>query len=199
MPFVGLAPFTDSRTLFANLGDGTYQHSGILAIRQALAATRAHHLQAAVQRRGGDDRRPAGRGRADRAEHRRAARRRGREAHRHRGGRGRPAAARARPAARAPRGIRATNWTPCSARCATIEGVVGADLRPGLRHRKAPPPQARIDGASRRGTSSSTRRFARTAAIARRNRVVSRSSRWRPRSAASAASIRRAATSICPA
>ena len=38
VPFVGLAPFTDTTHTFANLGDGTYQHSGILAIRQALAA-----------------------------------------------------------------------------------------------------------------------------------------------------------------
>jgi indolepyruvate ferredoxin oxidoreductase len=38
VPFVGLASFTDTPHTFANLGDGTYQHSGILAIRQALAA-----------------------------------------------------------------------------------------------------------------------------------------------------------------
>ncbi len=38
VPFVGLAPFTDLPHSFANLGDGTYQHSGILAIRQAIAA-----------------------------------------------------------------------------------------------------------------------------------------------------------------
>jgi indolepyruvate ferredoxin oxidoreductase len=36
--WVGLAPFVDTPHLFANMGDGTYQHSGILAIRQALAA-----------------------------------------------------------------------------------------------------------------------------------------------------------------
>jgi len=38
IPFVGMAPFTEMPHTFANLGDGTYQHSGILAIRQALAA-----------------------------------------------------------------------------------------------------------------------------------------------------------------
>ena len=36
--WVGLAPFTDIPHLFANIGDGTYTHSGILAIRQAIAA-----------------------------------------------------------------------------------------------------------------------------------------------------------------
>ena len=38
IPFVGMAPFTGTQHTFANLGDGTYQHSGILAIRQAIAA-----------------------------------------------------------------------------------------------------------------------------------------------------------------
>jgi indolepyruvate ferredoxin oxidoreductase len=37
-PFVGMAAFTDTPHLFANMGDGTYTHSGIMAIRQAVAA-----------------------------------------------------------------------------------------------------------------------------------------------------------------
>ncbi len=37
-PFVGMAPFTDTPHVFANMGDGTYTHSGIMAIRQAAAA-----------------------------------------------------------------------------------------------------------------------------------------------------------------
>ena len=36
--WVGQAPFTTDNHVFANLGDGTYFHSGILAIRQAIAA-----------------------------------------------------------------------------------------------------------------------------------------------------------------
>ncbi len=36
--WVGQAPFSKAKHVFANLGDGTYEHSGILAIRQAVAA-----------------------------------------------------------------------------------------------------------------------------------------------------------------
>jgi len=37
-PWVGQAPFTQRPHMFANLGDGTYYHSGFLAVRQAIAA-----------------------------------------------------------------------------------------------------------------------------------------------------------------
>ena len=36
--WVGQAPFTGEEHIFSNLGDGTYFHSGILAIRQSIAA-----------------------------------------------------------------------------------------------------------------------------------------------------------------
>ncbi|MGV0035429.1 MAG: indolepyruvate ferredoxin oxidoreductase family protein [Candidatus Azotimanducaceae bacterium WSBS_2022_MAG_OTU7] len=36
--WVGQAPFTETKHVFQNLGDGTYFHSGLLAIRQAIAS-----------------------------------------------------------------------------------------------------------------------------------------------------------------
>ena len=38
VPWVGQQPFSNERHVFANLGDGTYFHSGLLAIRQSIAA-----------------------------------------------------------------------------------------------------------------------------------------------------------------
>jgi indolepyruvate ferredoxin oxidoreductase len=38
VPWVGQQPFSNEQHVFANLGDGTYFHSGLLAIRQSVAA-----------------------------------------------------------------------------------------------------------------------------------------------------------------
>ncbi|MEO7744342.1 MAG: indolepyruvate ferredoxin oxidoreductase family protein [Usitatibacter sp.] len=38
VPWVGIQPFTEMKHVFANLGDGTYFHSGLLAVRAAAAA-----------------------------------------------------------------------------------------------------------------------------------------------------------------
>jgi indolepyruvate ferredoxin oxidoreductase len=38
VPWVGQQPFTTDTHIFANLGDGTYFHSGLLAVRQSIAA-----------------------------------------------------------------------------------------------------------------------------------------------------------------
>ncbi|MCG8694124.1 MAG: indolepyruvate ferredoxin oxidoreductase family protein [Minwuiales bacterium] len=38
VPWIGQAPFTEEKHVFANLGDGTYYHSGTLAVRACVAA-----------------------------------------------------------------------------------------------------------------------------------------------------------------
>ncbi len=38
VPWTGCAPFTEEKHVFANLGDGTYHHSGLLAIRAAISS-----------------------------------------------------------------------------------------------------------------------------------------------------------------
>ena len=38
VPWVGQQPFSNDQHIFANIGDGTYFHSGMLAIRQSIAA-----------------------------------------------------------------------------------------------------------------------------------------------------------------
>ncbi len=38
VPWVGQQPFSNDQHMFANIGDGTYFHSGLLAVRQSIAA-----------------------------------------------------------------------------------------------------------------------------------------------------------------
>ena len=194
VPWVGQAPFSHRPHMFANLGDGTYYHSGSLAIRQSIAAERQHHLQDPLQRRGRDDRRPADRWHASTvaADH---------------------------PRARGRRRASASSWSPTSpgssARTTAlapgvtvrhrddldtvqrelreVDWLHGHRVRPDLRHREA--------ARRKRGTmpdppggSSSTSWCAKAAAIAPCRATACAWSRSRPSSAASAASTRIRAT-----
>ena len=117
--WVGLAPFTDMPHLFANIGDGTYTHSGILAIRQAVAAkariTYKILFNDAVAMTGGQ---PA-EGGFTVADIAAQIARRGRAAHRHRRRRGATACRPPSPCRTARRATPAPSSTRCSATCAT--------------------------------------------------------------------------------
>jgi indolepyruvate ferredoxin oxidoreductase len=129
-----------TKHVFQNIGDGTYFHSGLLAIRAAVAAgvniTYKILYNDAVAMTGGQ---PVDGELTVPQIARRC--RRGREAHR---------VVTDEPTSTAPdagfapasTSTTATSSTPCSASCAR-SGRHGADLRPDLRRREAPPPQAR--------------------------------------------------------
>ena len=139
--WIGEAPFSKRGHVFQNLGDGTYNHSGVLALRWSIATktnvTYKILFNDAVAMTGGQPhegnltvdmiaRQVRGRRRrAHRARHRRAGQI--------------PKESARRPASTS---ITATTRRG-AARAARDPGRHGADLRPDLRRRKAPPPQAR--------------------------------------------------------
>ena len=52
--WLGLAEHSGTKHIFANLGDGTYYHSGLLAIRAAVAADQLHLPPSPLPKKGGD-------------------------------------------------------------------------------------------------------------------------------------------------
>ncbi len=198
VPWIGQAPFTETPHVFANLGDGTYTHSGVLAIRAAVAAkvniTYKLLFNDAVAMTGGQPidggltvprltRQLAAEGVApivvvtD-------------EPDKYASG----------AAFAAGVSVRHRDDLDASAARAARDARRHRDrLRPDLRRRKAPPPQARPlsrPGQARLHQRSGVRGLRR---LLERPRTACRWCRSRPSSAASARSISRAATRTIPA
>ncbi len=146
----------------------------------------ANHLQAALQRCGRHDRRPAPRARLrGRTDHPPAGGG-GRHQHRRRRGRARALPPRHRPCPRR-RGPTARRDGPVQRALRKDRRRHRADLRPDLRHREAPPAQARNygpDPPTRVHQPPGLRGLRRLL----QSPTASRSSRWKPSSGASAGS-----------
>jgi indolepyruvate ferredoxin oxidoreductase len=148
VPWVGQQPFSTDQHMFANLGDGTYFHSGLLAVRQSIAAgvniTYKILYNDAVAMTGGQQvgERPEGHSVVQIAQSMRAE---GAvkitmvtdEPEKYEGVKGLPEGMAMQHRDDAGRG---------AARVPRDQGHHGHHLRPDLRHREAPPPQARHAG-----------------------------------------------------
>ena len=184
VPWVGSAPFTDETP---RLRQSRRRH--LLPFRHpgdppGGRLGRQHHLQGAVQRRRRDDRRPAGRRRAERAADQPPA-----EA----GGRRQGLPPVRRPGALPRRRRRPRHRDPpprrdrraCMAELRETPGCTAIIYDQTCAAEKRRRRKRGTDGGPRARGSSSTTWSARAAATARCSATASRSSRWRPRSAAS--------------
>ena len=164
--WIGQAPFSETKHVFQNLGDGTYYHSGLLAIRACVAAnvniTYKILYNDAVAMTGGQ---PMD-GPLDVPMIAQQLARRRREAHRRRHRRARQVSDRSAPSRRRRRCDHRDELDAAAARAARDPRRHRASSTTRPARPEAPPAQARHLSRSRPSACSSTRRCARAAATA---------------------------------